>query len=135
MRRRAVALVALAVVVLGLAVGCGGSPPDLGTVQPAEPIADQPGPWKIVIIEGMTAGPARIEPVHVEVDPDGATMTVFFQGGDPTCYTVAGVDVDRHDPAIPEVTVLYGLRFGNMGCNAALAPLAIRVRLEPPFEG
>lgn len=134
MRSRA-SMVAIALAVVGLLSACGGSPPDLGTVQPAEPIAGQPGPWKVVIIEGMTPSAARIEPVKVEVDPNGLAMTVFFQGGDPTCYTVAGVDVDRHDPAIPEVTVLYGLRFGNMGCNAAMAPLAIRVRLEPPFEG
>jgi len=134
MRSRA-SMVAIALAVVGLLSACGGSPPDLGTVQPAEPIADQPGPWKVVIIEGMTPSPARIDPVKVEVDRNGDAMTVFFQGGDPTCYTVADVDVDRHDPAIPEVTVLYGLRFGNMGCNAALASLAIRVHLEPPFEG
>jgi hypothetical protein len=32
MLREAVGIVALVVTVLGLAVGCGGSPPDLGTV-------------------------------------------------------------------------------------------------------
>lgn len=134
MRRRAVALVALAVAVLGLAAACGGSPSDLGTVQPAKPIPDQPGPWKVVGIEGMTADPVRIEPVQVEVDPDGATMTVFFQGGNPSCYTVSDVEVERDDPAIPDVTVLYGLRLWVMGCTADLAALAIRLPLEPPLE-
>lgn len=134
MSRGAVAIVALVVTVLGLAVGCGGSPPDLGTVQPAERITDQPGQWKVVQIEGITADPARIEPVRVEVDSDGETMTVFFQGGNPNCYTVSGVEVERDDPAIPEVIVLYGLRLWVMGCTADLASLAIRLPLEPPLE-
>ena len=134
MLRGAVGIVALVVTVLGLAVGCGGSPPDLGAVQPAAPLADQPGQWKVVQIEGMTADPARIAPVHVEVDPDGATMTVFFQGGNPNCYTVSGVEVVRADPAIPDVTVLYGMRLWVMGCTADLASLAIRLPLEPQLE-
>jgi hypothetical protein len=104
-------VLALALIaVLALVASCGGSPPDLGTVQPVEPVADRPGPWRVVTSEGITPSPERIEPVLVEVEPGGAAMTVFFQGGNPSCYTVSGVEIERHDPAIPSVTVLYGLR-------------------------
>ena len=129
--RAAVALVTLAVAALFAA--CGGSPPDLGNVQPREPIANLPGPWKVVTVEGMTVSPARIDAVAVEVDPDGRAVTAFFQGGDPACYAVSGLEVEHRRP-VPAVTVLYGLRLGNMGCNAALYSLAIRVQLEPPLE-
>jgi len=131
--RSRVAVVAIALAAVAVAVACGGSPPDLGTVQPVEPIANQPGPWKVVTTEGMTMSPARIKAVRVEVEPGGDT-TVFFQGGDPQCYAVSGLEVEHRGAAVPEVTVLYGLRFGNMGCNAALYALAIRVALEPPLE-
>ena len=30
----------------------------------------------------------RIEALRVEIAPDGTSMTAFFQGGDPNCYTV-----------------------------------------------
>jgi hypothetical protein len=125
---------ALVLAIPMLVVACGGSPPDLGTVEPAEPIGGQSGPWKLVQIEGITPGPARIEPVRVEIAPDGASMIVFFQGGNPNCYTVADVEVERHDPAPPAVAVLYGMRLGVMGCTADLASLAIRRPLDPPFD-
>jgi hypothetical protein len=129
--RAALALVAIAVACLLAA--CGGSPPDLGNVQPAEPIPDRPGPWKLVTVEGMTLSPAPIEATKVEVDPDGRAVTAFFEGGDPSCYAVSGLEVEHRKPE-PAVTVLYGVRLGNMGCNAALYSLAIRVPLEPPLE-
>lgn len=127
------AAVALLIAIPALLAACGGSPPDLGFVEPAEPIEGGFESWKVVQIEGSTLDAQRIVPMGVEIAPDGASMMVFFQGGDPNCYTVAGVEVERHDPAIPVVTVLYGVRLGRLGCNAALASLAIRSALEPPF--
>lgn len=49
------------------------------------------------------------------------------------CEAVAGVDVMRRDPELPEVEVRYGMSLGVMCCTAALHSLAIRVPLEPPF--
>jgi hypothetical protein len=130
--RRAPAV--LAFVLGGLLAACGGSPPDLGNIQPAEAIPNMPGPWKVVTVEGMTVSAVPIEALKVEVDPDGRAVTAFFLGGDPSCYAVSGLEVEHRNPAPPAVTVLYGLRLGNMGCNAALYSLAIRVPMEPPLE-
>ena len=131
-RLRLIAPVAF-VLLIPVAVGaCGGSPPDLGTVEPAEPIAGLSGPWKLVQVEGTTLSGERIEALRVEIAPDGTSVTAFFQGGDPNCYTVAGVEIEWEGPAVSAVTILYGLRLGKLGCNAALASLAIRIALGPP---
>ncbi len=124
---------ALVLAIPGLVIACGGSPPDLGFVEPAEPIDGGFGPWKVVQVEGTTLAAERIEALRVEVAPDGASVVAFFHGGDPNCYTVSGLEVEHRDPEIPAVTVLYGLRLGRLGCNAALASLAIRFTLEPPL--
>ncbi|MDQ3128186.1 MAG: hypothetical protein M3Q66_06985, partial [Chloroflexota bacterium] len=111
--------------------GCGGSPRDLGTVQPRNPIPDfEGGRWTLVEVEGIVPAAGGQEPRLVEVDPDGQMITVYFTGGDPKCYAVAGVDVVRRDPEPPDVKVRYGMRLGVMSCNAALASLAIRVPLD-----
>ncbi len=127
------AALALLFAIPALIAACGGSPPDLGFVEPAEPIDGGFGPWKVVQAEGTTLAAERIEALRVEVAPDGASAIAFFQGGDPNCYTVSGLEVEHRDPEVPAVTVLYGLRLGRMGCNAALASLAIRFTLEPPL--
>jgi hypothetical protein len=125
----------LLVAALALALAaCGGTPPDLGTVRPRDPPPDMDYERTVVTIEGFVPAPARTSPDFVEIDRDGRAMTVFFEGGDPHCFGVAGVEVQRRDPELPTVTVLYGTRFGNMGCTAALASLAIRQALVPPFE-
>jgi hypothetical protein len=129
-RRSALALV---VAIAGLVVACGGAPPDLGFVEPAEPIDGGFGPWKVVQMEGSTLSPERIEALRVEVAPDGASAVAFFQGGNPNCYTISSLEVEHRDPEVPAVTVLYGLRLGRMGCTADLASLAIRFTLEPPL--
>jgi len=132
--RRARAAGGLALVVV-LAAACGGSPPDLGTVEPSEPIPAAPDAvWKLITVEDFVPASGRFEPLAVEIDPDGQSMTVFFQGGDPECYGLAGVNVVRQDPEPPAVQVEYGLRFGVLGCNAAMANLAVRVPVKPAFE-
>ena len=125
----ALALFALA----ALVGGCGGSPRDLGTVQPRTADPDFSGPWLLVEIEGIVPAAAPQKARLVEVDPDGRMMTVFFTGGSPACEAVAGVDVVRRDPEPPDIKVRYGMRLGVLGCTAALASLAIRVPLDPPF--
>ena len=60
-------------------------------------------------------------------------MTDFFTGGSSVCEAVVGLDVARNDPEPPDVKIRYGMRLGVMGCTAALASLAIRVPLDPPF--
>lgn len=77
--------------------------------------------------------PAEVEARIVEVDADSRTLTAFFTGGDPHCQAVAGVVVERRDPALPRVTIKYGMRLWVTSCNAALYNLAIRVPVEPPF--
>jgi hypothetical protein len=134
MSRRARGVGGLALVVMLLA-GCGGSPPDLGTVEPREPIPEAPdGVFKLLTVEGLTMAAGRFEPLAVEIASDGRSMTIFFQGGSPECEALAGVRVIRHDPKLPDVEVEYGLRLGVMGCNAALFNLATRVALDPPFD-
>jgi hypothetical protein len=123
------AIVALAVAVAGCSV-----PVDLGTVRPRDPPADMDHEWTLVTVEGMIPAPALTPPDFVEIDPDGRAMTVYFRGGNTGCYGVAGVEVERRDPVLPIVNVLYGVRFGNIGCSAEGTFLAIRQSLEPPFE-
>jgi len=120
--------------IAALVAGCGGSPRDLGTVQPRSADAEFAGPWTLVEIEGIVPAAGPREPRIVEVDPDGRIMTVFFTGGSPECEAVAGVDVVRLDPEPPVVKVRYGMRLGVLGCTAALASLAIRMPLVPPFS-
>ena len=124
---------ALALVAGLLAAGCGGSPRDLGSLMSRVEDSNGRVGGTLVEIEGIVPAPAAIEPRLVEVDPDGRALTAFFHGGDPHCQAVAGVDVERRDPEIPRVTIRYGMRLWIMGCNAALASLAIRVPLDPPF--
>jgi hypothetical protein len=119
---------------ISIAVGCGGQPRDLGMVNAHDPEFDMDGQWVLVEIEGATLAAGPVPAVAVEVAADGTTATVLFRGGDPNCYTVADVRVERHDPKPPMATVMYGMRLGVTGCNAALANLAIRVPLDPPFE-
>lgn len=117
-----------------LAIACGGQPRDLGTISHHDPEFDIEAEWTIVEVEGVTLAPAAVPAVLVEVDADGRNATVFFRGGRPSCYTAAGVTIERHDPELPTATVLYGLRVGNFGCTADLWYLAIRAGLEPPFK-
>ena len=134
MIRRARSIAALALIAVCVAA-CGGSPPDLGTVEPREPIPQAPDAvFKLITVEGIVPAAGRFEPLAVEIDPDGRSLTAFFQGGDPECYGLAGVRITRRDPEPPDVEVEYGLRLGVMGCNAALANLATRVTLDPPFS-
>lgn len=130
-RRLTTALALLTAV--ALLAGCGGSPRDLGTVQPrvADPMF--PGPWTLVEFEGIVPGPAAVESRFVEVDPDGRTLTAFFTGGDPGCHAVAGVEIEHRGRELPRVTIQYGMRLWVNSCNAALYSLAIRLPLEPPF--
>lgn len=116
-----------------LVASCGGSPRDLGTIEPRVADPTFQGPWTLVEIEGIVPAAGPQEPRIVEIDADGRMMTVFFTGGSPECEAVAGVDVVRHDPEPPGVKVRYGMRLGVMGCTAALQLLAIRVPLDPPF--
>jgi hypothetical protein len=123
----------LALIAVLLAAGCGGSPRELGSrLSQVEDSNGRVG-GMLVEIEGIVPAPAVIEPRLVEVDPDGRALTAFFHGGDPHCQAVAGVDVERRDPEIPRVTIRYGMRLWITSCNAALASLAIRVPMDPPF--
>jgi hypothetical protein len=131
--RRLSAALALALAAGALAAGCGGSPRDLGVVQPRSSFAPFGGPWTLVEIGGFVPGAGAQRPEFVEIDPDGRAMTIFFLGGNTGCYGVAGVDVQRRDPAEPEVTIWYGMRFGVLGCTAEGTFLALRHPLDPPF--
>ena len=122
------------VLAAALIAGCGGSPPDLGSVEFQNPETNQPATWKLIEVEGIVPGIGRFDPLAFQIDPDGRSMTVYFQGGNPECYALAGVPVVRNDPDPPDVQVEYGLRLGVMGCDAALYNLATRVRLDPPFQ-
>jgi hypothetical protein len=123
-----VALIAMAL------TACRGAPPDLGTIEPREPIAGQTGSWQLIRSDGVVPSADPVVPLAVEVDADGRTMTVFFQGGNPECYGLAGATVIRNDPETPDVELRYGMRLGVLGCDAALYNLATRVELVPPIE-
>jgi hypothetical protein len=118
-----------------IAGGCGGEPRDLGTVTGPDPLGGQePTDWRLVEVEGIAPCSDPIQATAVEVEPDGVAATVFFQGGDPECYAVTGITIERHDPDPPSATVGYGLRLGHFGCNAALAFLAIKIQLFPALQ-
>ena len=124
----------LATIVVAICViGCGGEPPDLGTVRPVDAPADLDVDWTVVAVEGIVLAPSPTTPDLIEVSENGDTATVFFRGGNTRCYAVAGVDVFRRDPEIPEITVRYGTRLGVMGCTAEGTFLALRVPLDPPL--
>ena len=116
------------------AIACGGEPRDLGIVAGRDPQFDMDAQWKVVEIAGIAPSSESIQADVVDVDADGATATAFFKGGDPACYAVTGVELERRDPDVPNIWVSYGMRLGVFGCDAALANLAIRVPLGPPME-
>jgi hypothetical protein len=116
------------------AIACGGEPRDLGTIAHRDPEFDMDAEWKVVEVAGLAPSSESIQADVVDVDADGATATVLFKGGDPSCYAVTGFEIERHDPDVPDIWVRYGMRLGVFGCNAALANLAIRMPLEPPME-
>jgi hypothetical protein len=127
---RSIALVALAL----LLAACGGQPRELGKVMRLDPEVGQESEWTLVEVEGISPASAPIQPLAVDVAPDGMTATVYFKGGRPACYAVGGVDLQRHDPGTPTATVTYGMRLGVFGCTADLWNLALRVPLDPPFD-
>lgn len=126
-------IVAAMVAALGIVAGCGGSPKDLGTIEPRDAIANVPGPFTIVEMDGFVPSSYEADVHAVEIDPDGTGMWIYFAGGNTGCHAVAGVDVVRHDPQPPVVTVRYGTRMGVLGCTAEGTLLAIHQPLDPPF--
>jgi hypothetical protein len=53
------------------------------------------------------AHPAAID--HFTIGADGRTVVVYWWGGNPTCFGLKGLEVDRHD-GVPVITLLEGTR-------------------------
>ncbi len=71
---------------------------------------------------------------HVTVAPDGRTLTVYYWGGAPECYGLAGVEVDVTG-AVPTITLQTGTRPGVEVCIAIAQLYRTQVVLDSPVLG
>ena len=113
----------------GGAPGGGGG----GVVDPDQPIGGVPAPGDPQDpMDGAIAvqpEPGIINAIphawdHINVGPDGRTITVYYWGGVQDCYGLAGVGVERDANGLLQVTVMEGQR-GNLAPNTACDEIAL----------
>jgi hypothetical protein len=71
---------------------------------------------------------------HIDVAPDGKTLTVYFWSGAEGCYGLAGVKVDETG-AVPVITLQVGTRPGVEVCIAIAQLYSTQVVLDHPIVG
>jgi hypothetical protein len=71
---------------------------------------------------------------HLNVAPDGRTLTVYFWSGAEACYGLAGVTVDATGD-IPVITLQVGTRPGVDVCIAIAQLYSTQVVLDEPIVG
>src|SRR5688572_15351802 len=113
----------------GKAPGGGGG----GVVDPDQPVGGVPAPGDP---QDPSDGALRVQPEpgivdaiphawdHIDVAPDGRTITVYYWGGVQDCYGLAGVQVERDANGLLQVIVIEGRR-GNLDPNTACDDIAL----------
>jgi hypothetical protein len=71
---------------------------------------------------------------HINVAPDGKTLTVYFWSGAEGCYGLAGVKVDETGD-VPVITLQVGTRPGVEVCIAIAQLYSTQVVLDHPIVG
>lgn len=119
----------------GSGTGPGGAPGGGGgnVVDPDQPIGGVPAPGDP---QDPSTGALQVQPEpgivnaiphawdHINVAPDGRTITVYYWGGVQDCYGLASVGVERDANGLLQVTVMEGQR-GNLGPDMACIEIAL----------
>ncbi|CAN5782026.1 hypothetical protein BH24CHL6_BH24CHL6_04100 [soil metagenome] len=123
----------------------GGAGSDASIGDPDEPIAApvlppgpvQPGDGALVVQPQPGIVDARPHAWdHIEVAPDGKTVTIYYWGGVEDCYGLAGVDVQRDADGLLTLTVLEGRR-GELAPDTMCIEIAllksVTITLDEPL--